>query len=59
MIVCVCANVNERTLVKEIAQGKTLDELKRELEVCCRCCCCEKELVKLYNEVKENVKSLQ
>jgi bacterioferritin-associated ferredoxin len=50
MIVCVCANVNNTSLVKEIKDGKTFEDVQKSLDVCNNCCCCDKAIRELFDQ---------
>ena len=55
MIVCVCANANEATIENLINQGKSFEDLQREINVCCKCCCCREYLENMYKEKKDDM----
>lgn len=47
MIVCICANVNEKQIMEKIKEGKNLTQLKKELDVANRCASCEPEIIRM------------
>jgi len=54
MIVCICANINDRT-IREMLEYTDLDSIKRMTGACQQCCtCCE-----ALEQIDEEVKSLR
>lgn len=51
MIVCICANVNDRT-IREMLKYTNLDTVKRITGACQRCCTCCEALEQINEEVK-------
>lgn len=55
MIVCVCANVNEKQIQERIEAGSNLETLKVELGVCLQCGSCELMIqYMIENHLKNN-----
>lgn len=55
MIVCVCNNVSEDTIIKEVEENGIIDieALKETISVCNQCCMCEKYINNLIALVAE------
>lgn len=51
MIVCICANVSDRT-IREMLEYTDLDNIKRMTGACQKCCTCCNTLEQINNEVK-------
>ena len=54
MIVCVCNNVSDSQIRCALATAETFEELKKQLNICNRCCMCQDEIEKILSSNNPN-----
>lgn len=51
MIICVCNNVNEQTIMDTIEENRvqTIESLQQKIAVCNQCCQCQSYIINLIS----------
>lgn len=51
--VCICNPTTDKEVINKIKVSDSLEQVKRELQICNNCCACSLELQKLYKLYKK------